>query len=48
MADLIVGAPPDRVDRDAEMANDTFKSRMAGQELRRAQSEPDPEPSSVI
>jgi CheY-like chemotaxis protein len=23
MADLFVGAPPDRVDRDAEMANDT-------------------------
>jgi CheY-like chemotaxis protein len=48
MADLFVGAPPDRVYREAEMANDTFKSRIAGQELRRAQSEPDPEPSSVI
>ena len=48
MADLIVGASPDRVDRDAEMANDTFESRIAGQDLRRAQSEPDPEPSSVI
>lgn len=44
MADLIVGAPHDRV----EEMDDTFQSRIAGQELRRAQSEPDPEPSSVI
>ena len=42
MADLI-GAPPNRVDRDAEMANDTFDSRIAEQRLRRAQSKPDPE-----
>jgi CheY-like chemotaxis protein len=44
MADLIVGAPPNRVDRDAEMANDAFDSRMADQRLRRAQPEPEPEP----
>jgi CheY-like chemotaxis protein len=48
MAELVVGAPPDRVDRDSEMANDALKSRIAGQELRGAQSEPDPEPPSVI
>jgi CheY-like chemotaxis protein len=38
MADLIVGGPPDRDDLRAEMANGTFDG----------QSEPDPEPSSVI
>jgi CheY-like chemotaxis protein len=36
MSDLIVGAPPNGVDRDAEMANDTFDSRIGEQRLRRA------------